>query len=183
MFGNKINGDCLNDYRFILLRGEKQAISMNWLEELEHIVKHVLSPMQDNLGCSICYNQIATDDDSTQCYHCKNIMCLGCAQQLFDTTPYWCPYCCNHLVFPEISKPIGECSAELDYCLQMMMAHVVPNGKVQPQTYVASLPACNIDKLCSLGASRNHSFEEIFVERMAFNAQEFAMPLLGRNID
>ena len=181
MFGNKINGESLNDYRFILLRGNNQAISVNWLKELQHIVKHILY-MHDKLECNICYicyNALGDDDsNSTQCYHCKNIMCLGCAQQLFDTTPYWCPYCCNHLVFPEISKPSGECSAELDYCLQIMMAHAIPNGKVQPRVYIASLPVCNIKRLCSLGASRNHNFEEMFLERTAIDTQELLMPML-----
>ena len=106
----ELDSTSLNDYCFILLRGPAKAIAMNDLPELNHIVKHVLCPIKSD--CGICYN--TTTDDVTGCYHCKTLFCMSCAQRLYDTTLYFCPYCCNHLIFPELCKPSGDYHEELE---------------------------------------------------------------------
>ena len=77
-----LDSTSLNDYRFILLRSKAKAISMNWLDELQHIVKHILFPMKQE--CGVCYKRIAEeDDDVVGCYPCKSLTCIGCAQRLY----------------------------------------------------------------------------------------------------
>ena len=53
---NEIIGDLdstsLNNYRFILLRCKAKAISMNSLDELQHIVKSILFHMNEE--CGVC---------------------------------------------------------------------------------------------------------------------------------
>ena len=98
----ELDNTSLNYYCFILLRGPAKAIAMNWLQELQYIVKHVLCHMKSE--CGVCYNCIA--EEATCCYHCKTMFCMDCSQHLYDTTLYFCPYCCNHLMFPELTMNI-----------------------------------------------------------------------------
>jgi len=165
----------LNSYRFILLREKAKAISMNCLDELQYIVKHILCPITQE--CGVCYNRIADGDDVIVCYHCKSLLCICCSQHLYNTTAYWCPYCCNHLIYPEICKP-SQYNAELDDCMRLIMEPIAPNGILPPMTYVASLHTDTIDKLCKLGASRNNNFSEYFVKRRAVDIKMREVPIL-----
>lgn len=168
----ELDSTYLNDYCFILLRGPAKAIAMNWLHELQYIVKHVLCPMTSE--CGICYNYIA--DEATCCYHCKTMFCMDCAQHLYDTTLYVCPYCCNHLIYPELCKPSGEYHECLEYLIRELMVPATIDGKVRPDMCVAELPSHTIDKLCELGASRNSNFEVPFLERMAHSTTNCKIP-------
>ena len=159
----ELDSTSLNDYCFILLRGPAKAIAMNWLHELQYIVKHVLCPMKSE--CGICYNYIV--DEATCCYHCKTMFCMDCAQHLYDTTSYFCPYCCNHLIFPELCKPSGDYHEYLEYVIRELMEPATIDGKVRYDMCVIALPPHTIDMLCKLGASRNNNFDEVFLERMA----------------
>jgi len=149
---------------------------MNWLDELQHIVKHILFPVKKE--CGVCYNHIAEDEDVTGCYHCKSLLCAGCAMSLLNTTAYWCPYCRNHLIYPEICRPSGEYNAELDNYMRMLVRPTISNGLLPPTTYVAALHPLTIDKLCELGASRNNGFDEHFVKRMASEFRTCKIPIL-----
>ena len=149
---------------------------MNWLDELKHIVKHILFHMKQE--CGVCYNRIAEDEGLVGCYHCKTMMCVSCAQHLFETTAYWCPYCCNRVIYPELCKPSGEYNTELDHYIKLLMKHAIPDDLVQPIAHVAALRPCTIDKLCDLGVSRNSNFDEHFVERMAMNTKVSKIPIL-----
>ena len=105
-------------------------------------------------------------------------MCVGCAQHLFNTTAYLCPYCCIHLVYPELCKPAGEYNAELDSYIKLLMRPAISDGLVPPITYVAALHPSTIRKLCELGASRNNDFAEHFVECMATETKICKIPKL-----
>ena len=148
---------------------------MNRLDELQYIVKHIRCPMARE--CGICYNRIADGEDVIACYHCKSMMCICCSQHLFNITAYWCPYCRNHLIYPETCKP-SEYNAELDDCIKLLMEPLTSNGILPPMTHVASLHPRTIDELCELGASRNNNFDGHFVTRMAVDIKMREIPML-----
>ena len=54
------------------------------------------------------------------------------------------------------------------------MKPAIPDGKVQPVTYVAALHPSTIDK----GVSRNNNFDEHFVERMATKTKVCKIPVI-----
>ena len=81
------------------------------------------------------------------CYHCKNEVCLTCAQQLFDTTPDLCPSCGRHYLYPQLGKPgdIERDTAELEFHIQRMIQQCKSyitdsNGKLKQHTLLMGLP-------------------------------------------
>jgi hypothetical protein len=110
-------------YNFILIRGKSTALAVGDPKEIEFILKQSLGDMQNE--CAICCNDLKLDDNAVHCYHCRNKMCLKCAQTLFDTTLYWCPFCCHHLLLPQIAKPrdVDDAMEELDEYLAYIIQH------------------------------------------------------------
>ena len=148
---------------------------MNSLDELQHIVKHIIFPM--NQECGVCYNSIDAEE-VVACYHCAALLCAGNAKRLLYTTAYWCPYCRNHLIYPEICRPSVEYIAELDDYMRMLVRPTMSNGLLPPTTYVAALHPLTIDRLCELGASRNNGFDEHFVKYIASEFRTCKIPIL-----
>ena len=149
-----------------------KSVAMNWLQELQYIVKHVLCHMKSE--CGVCYNCIA--EEATCCYHCKTMFCMVCAQHLYDTTLYFCPYCCNHVMFPELCKPSGESHEYLDYVIRELMELATIHGKVRPDMCVAELPSHTIDQLYEVGVSRHSNFEVPCLGPMAHSTTDLKIP-------
>ena len=105
-------------------------------------------------------------------------MCICCSQHLFNTTAYWCSYCCNYLIYPELCKPSGEYHDELDGYIKSLMEPAAPNGILPRIICVAALPPNTIDKLCELGASRNNYFDEEVVQCMAVDIKTRKIPAI-----
>ena len=134
--GEKIN-KMLKSYEFIIIRGEATSISSDDNDELEFILKQVFDKLQPD--CHICYNQI--EKERITCYHCKNEICLTCAQELFETTAYWCPFCGHHYIYPQLGKPsnIEQDMTELEFHLKRMIQQCKSyitdrDGKLTPHT-------------------------------------------------
>ena len=106
----------------MLIRGDKTAITLGNQDEIEFILKHTLTDIQKE--CVICCNDF-NDGERLSCYHCKNAICLTCAQTLFDTTPFWCGYCGHHYLFPQIAKAkdIDTNTETLDDYLVYLIRH------------------------------------------------------------
>jgi len=158
----------LKRYRFIIIRGEGSAISMNVHDELEFILKHVCG--QKHTECNICCNEF--QGECVNCYHCKNDICFTCAQQLFDTTAYWCPFCGYHYLYPQLGKPsdIEQDASELEFQIRRMMqqckSHITDNtGKLKQHTMLIGLPFETCAKFHQWGA-KIADFDEDYLQNM-----------------
>ena len=159
----------VNDYRFIIIRGEATAISMNVHEELEFILKQVLSQQRQS-ECRICYNEI--NGERVTCYHCKNEICFTCAQQLFDTTVYWCGFCGHHYLYPQLGKPsnIEQDVTELEFQIRRMTQQcrsyiTDSDGKLIQHTKLIGLPLETCARFYQLGATIA-DFDEEYLQNM-----------------
>ena len=132
------------------------AISKDDHDELDFILKHVLASRQPE--CHICYNEI--EPEGVVCYHCKNEICLNCAQQLFDTTAYWCAFCGHHYIYPNLGKPsnIQQDVTELEFNIRRMIQQCKSyitdsDGKLKSQTTLIGLPMETCVRFHQLGAT------------------------------
>ena len=159
----------VNEYRFIIMRGEAIAISRNVHEELEFILKQVLKQRQSE--CRICYNEI--NGERVTCYHCKNEICFTCAQQLFDTTAYWCGFCGHHYLYPNLGKPsdIDQDVTELEFHIRRMTQQCISyitdsEGKLIQHTSLIGLPLETCARFHQLGATIA-DFDEDYLQNIS----------------
>lgn len=149
-----IDASLANKFCYLIIRGEKTALLNTNQDEIQSTLKHLF--YDDPHECGLCCNEFISDDDVFTCYHCKASMCVTCAQHLFDTTSFFCPWCATHLFFPEISKPY-DCEDELDFALKKLMAICVPDGQLNNTDIAIGELSKNITHmLFELGARRNH---------------------------
>ena len=149
-------------YTFIIRR-RNVAISRDDDDDLAFILKQICDKRQSE--CSICYNDMVKNK-RINCYHCRNDICLNCAQQIFDTTAYWCPFCSHHYIYPQLAKPgnIELDTTYLDFHIKRMMiqckSYITDNhGKLKPLTLLMGLPAETCAAFYQLGA-RIAEFDE-----------------------
>ena len=152
-YGDEIDVSIANNLCLIIIRGKKVALLDAEQYEIPSILKHLFHDISHE--CGLCCNDFTSDNAEFKCYHCKSSMCGTCAQRLFDTTSFWCPYCQTHLLFPEISRPY-ECHDELDSTLNQLMDGFTKVGKLNMNTVkLGKLPTDTLHLLSELGARIN----------------------------
>ena len=106
------------------------------------------------------------------CYHCKSEICLTCAQQLFETTVYWCGFCGHHCLFPDLGEPsnIDHDITELEFHIRRMMQQFKPqitnsHGKLLSTAYIGlSFEICA--ELYGMGATIT-DFNKNYLDRLS----------------
>jgi hypothetical protein len=173
---DRLAGTRLNDYQFIIISGEKVSISTNNREELRFILKQVFKDYE--CECVICYREIK-DAERQSCYHCRNPICMNCAQTLFDTTAYWCVICGRHYLFPELGKPkdINIDLEVLDVNIKRVIQKYKPRltdeqGNLHPMTQYTELVPELKEVFKDLGATINDDFDGHYLSRMS-NCQRY----------
>ena len=148
------------------MRGGNVALSRDDDDELNFTLKQVCDKRQSERH--ICYNDMK-NSKRISCYHCRNEICLTCAPKLYDTTPYWCPFCGHHYIYPQLGKPgdIERDTTDLDFHIQHMMLQrksyiTDSNGKLKPHTLSMGLPIETCAVFHHLGATIAEFDEDYF---------------------
>ena len=86
----ELAGKRVEDYKFIIMRGNAISISMNKQQELDFIFRHVFRVVGYDDACPICYSEWDAQKNNVSCYRFQHHICATCAQQLHDNATYWC---------------------------------------------------------------------------------------------
>jgi hypothetical protein len=171
LFGPKVPTEDLPLYNVILTRGDKTAITIGEQDEIDFILKHTLTDVETE--CVLCCNDIDINatvyHERIRCYHCRNSICVTCAQTLFDTTLFWCPFCGHHYIFPQIAKPTDiDIDTEtlddyLTYIIRHEKHHIVNDEGQLYKTFWISLAPNVLVKFALYGATVVDTFDEEFL--------------------
>jgi len=131
-----------HDAAFILRYKFTGVVSLCDTEYVKEAIKMHFAP--NHTECTLCCEVFDDDDIRRSCYWCNNPICKQCILKCIRNTVFWCPFCNNHFIWPQLQRPYDVDPDKLETINNTLRYHQMCVLTSHPeQTLTGCFDMCN----------------------------------------